>query len=170
MNPFLVDPVAQPNATVLPGDWNTASRARHSGRPFRYRAGRLVVAAAGLGASLGGTFVAYALDVNVASVAELERLRGIGPRTAQMIVQERERAGVFESLTDLSERVRGIGAQRVKVLQSGGLRVGTPDNTSASHRPGPQVVEGGFGASRQAGRDGVTPVLMPGVIVPAEHK
>ena len=170
MNPFLVDPVAIPITTVLPGEWNTISFARRPGRPFRYRAGKLALAAAGLGASLGATFVAHAIDVNVASVAELERLRGIGPRTAQMIIQERERAGAFESLTDLSERVRGIGAQRVKVLHSGGLRVGTPDNTSVSHPPGPQVVEGGLGAPRQAGRDGVTPALMPGVIVPAEHK
>jgi competence protein ComEA len=170
MNPFLVDPVAIPVTTKLSGEWKTISFARRSSRPFRYRAGKLALAAAGLGASLGGTFVAHAIDVNVASVAELERLRGIGPRTAQMIVQERERAGAFESLTDLSERVRGIGAQRVKVLHSVGLRVGTSDNTSVSHRPGPQVVDGGFGVSRQAGRDGVTPVLMPGVIVPAEHK
>ena len=170
MNPFLVDPVATPISTVLPGEWNTISFARRPSRPFRYRAGRLVAAAAGLGVSLGGTFAAYALDVNVASVAELERLRGIGPRTAQMIIQERERAGAFESLTDLSERVRGIGAQRVKVLHSGGLRVGTPEKTSVSHQPGPQVVEGGFGTSRQAGRDAVKPVLMPGVIAPAEHK
>ena len=170
MNPFLVDPVAKPIKTVPPSAGNTASFVRRPSRPFRYRAGRLAVAAAGLGASLGGTFAAYAIDVNVASVTELERLRGIGPRTAQMIIQERERAGAFESLTDLSDRVRGIGAQRVKVLQSVGLRVGAPGNTSIGPQHVPQKVDRGVGGSRQAGRDGVTPVLMPGVIVPAEHK
>jgi competence protein ComEA len=170
MNPFLVDPVATPITTVLSGEWNTISFARRPSRPFRYRAGRLAAAAAGLGVSLGGTFAAYALDVNVASVAELERLRGIGPRTAQMIIQERERAGAFESLTDLSDRVRGIGVQRVKVLQSVGLRVGTPDNTSVSHRYGPQAVDGGLNGPRHSERGGVTPVVMPGLIIPAEHK
>jgi hypothetical protein len=55
-------------------------------------------------------------------------------------------------------------------LQSGGLRVGTSDKTSVSHQTGTQVVEGGFGTPRQAGRDAVKPVLMPGVIAPAEHK
>lgn len=170
MNPFLVDPVATPITTVLPGEWDTISLARRPGRPFRYRAGKLALAAAGLGASLGATFVAYAIDVNVASVAELERLRGIGPRTAQMIIQERERAGAFESLTDLSDRVRGIGAQRVKVLQSVGLRVGTPDKSPVSHRYGPQAVDDGLNAPRHSERGGVTPVVMPGLIIPAEHK
>ena len=69
MNPFLVDPVATPISSVLPVEWNTISFARRPSRPFRYRAGRLVAAAAGLGVSLGGTFAAYELDVNVASVA-----------------------------------------------------------------------------------------------------
>ena len=170
MNPFLVDPVATPVTTMLPGEWKTISFARRSSRSFRYRAGKLALAAAGLGASLGGTFVAHAIDVNVASVAELERLRGIGPRTAQMIVQERERAGAFESLTDLSDRVRGIGAQRVKVLQSVGLRVGGSGDTSIGPQHVPQTVDRGVGGSRQAGRDGVTPVVMPGLIIPVEHK
>ena len=170
MNPFLVDPVAKPIKTVPPSAGNTASFVRRPSRPFRYRAGRLAVAAAGLGASLGGTFAAYAIDVNVASVAELERLRGIGPRTAQMIIQERERAGAFESLTDLSDRVRGIGAQRVKVLQSVGLRVGTSDKSSVSHRDGPQAVDGGLNGPRHSERGGVTPVVVPGLIIPVEHK
>ncbi len=168
MNPFLVDPVARPMAQTLSGEWNSLVPARRYARPFRYRAGRLAVAAAGLGAGLSSGFAAHALDVNVASVAELERLRGIGPRTAQMIIQERTRAGAFESLSDLSDRVRGLGAQRVKVLQSLGLRVGAADKPSLD-TVAPQE-DSSFSFSRQSSRDGVMPVLLPGVIVPPEHK
>lgn len=168
MNPFLVDPVALPMAQTFSGEWSSSLvPARRTARPYRYRAGRLAVAAVGLGAGLSSGFAAHALDVNVASVAELERLRGIGPRTAQMIIQERTRAGAFESLSDLSDRVRGLGAQRVKVLHNLGLRVGTADKRPAE---GAERKDSSFGSSRQSSRDGVVPVLLPGVIVPPEHK
>jgi competence protein ComEA len=64
-----------------------------------------------------------ALDVNTASVSQLESLRGIGPRTAKMIVHERSRAGAFESMEDLSDRVRGLGERRVSALRQAGLEV-----------------------------------------------
>jgi competence protein ComEA len=64
-----------------------------------------------------------ALDVNTASVRQLESLRGIGPRTAKMIVHERGRAGAFESMEDLSDRVRGLGERRVSALRQAGLEV-----------------------------------------------
>lgn len=168
MNPFLVDPVAVPMAQTFSNEWNPLDPVRRAARPFRYRAGRLAVAAAGLGAGLGGGFAAHALDVNVASVAELERLRGIGPRTAQMIIQERTRAGAFESFSDLSDRVRGLGVQRVKVLQSLGLRIGAADKASLAAGAAQESLS--FSVSRQSSRDGVMPVLLPGVIVPPENK
>jgi competence protein ComEA len=170
MNPFLVDPVARPITNPLAVEWNDVMSPRRSARPFRYRAGRLAVAAAGLGAGLSGGFAAYALDVNVASVAELERLRGIGPRTAQMIIQERTRAGAFESLSDLSDRVRGLGAQRVRVLQGLGLRAGSADASSPENPLGVTQELRDRRASRLPVRDAVTPELLPGRIIPAEHK
>ena len=54
---------------------------------------------------------ASAVDVNSATAQQLESVSGIGPSTARTIVQERERAGAFESLDDLAERVRGIGEE-----------------------------------------------------------
>jgi competence protein ComEA len=130
----------------------------------------LAVAAAGIGAGLSSGFAAHALDVNVASIAELERLRGIGPRTAQMIIHERTRAGAFESLSDLSDRVRGLGAQRIKTLQKLGLRVGKADTPALPPQAEVQEEERSWGVSRRSNRDAVTPVLLPGVIVPAAHK
>lgn len=67
---------------------------------------------------------AYALDANVATIEQLEAINGVGPRTAKIIVQERERAGPFESLEDLSDRVRGIGRKRLGRLRAAGLTVG----------------------------------------------
>lgn len=65
-----------------------------------------------------------ALDVNTASVEQLESLNGVGPGTAKTIIQERERAGPFESLEDLSDRVRGIGRKRLGRLRAAGLSAG----------------------------------------------
>lgn len=69
-------------------------------------------------------FSACAMDVNTASLAQLETLHGVGPRTAKTIIQERERGGSFSSLEDLSDRVRGIGKKRLARLRSAGLTAG----------------------------------------------
>ncbi|AOB33814.1 hypothetical protein AKI39_17100 [Bordetella sp. H567] len=66
---------------------------------------------------------ARALDVNSATVDQLRAIRGVGPKTAETIVKERERGGRFESMEDLSERVRGIGPRRAQALEAAGLRV-----------------------------------------------
>jgi len=76
---------------------------------------------------------ANALDVNTASSEQLQTLRGIGDKTAHIIVQERERGGHFVSLQDLSDRVRGIGPKRLESLQAAGLTVeATPTPPPAS--------------------------------------
>jgi competence protein ComEA len=74
---------------------------------------------------------ANALDVNQASAQQLEGIRGIGPRTAEIIVGERERGGKFESFEDLAERVRGIGLKKAQALESAGLQVGPGAAASA---------------------------------------
>lgn len=56
------------------------------------------------------------IDVNLASVAELDRLPGVGPGLAARIVEERERAGAFDSAPDLRS-VRGIGATLLAKLE-----------------------------------------------------
>lgn len=66
---------------------------------------------------------AVGMDLNQATSNQLQSLPGIGPKTAAMIVQERERGGAFTSLEDLSDRVRGIGPKRLEALQEAGLQV-----------------------------------------------
>jgi competence protein ComEA len=82
---------------------------------------------------LAATSPTQALDVNTASAGQLESLRGIGPRTAKMIVHERSRAGAYESMEDLSDRVRGLGERRVRALRQAGLEV-------KSSKVGPSVL------------------------------
>ncbi|OMF22415.1 hypothetical protein BK133_26415 [Paenibacillus sp. FSL H8-0548] len=53
------------------------------------------------------------LDINRATAAELDGLKGIGPAKAQAIIEDRERNGSFTSAEDLL-RVKGIGE---KLLQ-----------------------------------------------------
>jgi len=48
------------------------------------------------------------LDLNRATAAELDELKGIGPSKAQAIIEDRERNGFFASVEDLL-RVKGIG-------------------------------------------------------------
>lgn len=55
------------------------------------------------------------VDVNTATVAELERLPHVGPSLAARIVEEREAHGPFHRREDLS-RVKGIGPKMLETL------------------------------------------------------
>lgn len=57
----------------------------------------------------------WTVDVNRASIAELQLLPGVGPVRAEAIVLERVRRGAFVSLADLS-RVDGLGPQTVEEI------------------------------------------------------
>jgi len=55
------------------------------------------------------------IDINTASVEELDTLPGIGPKTAQAIVAYRETQGKFTSAEDLLQ-VRGIGPKKLAAV------------------------------------------------------
>jgi competence protein ComEA len=65
----------------------------------------------GAGAVSGGK-----VDLNTATVADLDTLPGVGPATAAKIVADREENGPFRTPEDLM-RVPGIGAKRFDVLK-----------------------------------------------------
>jgi competence protein ComEA len=56
------------------------------------------------------------VHLNTASVAELDELPGVGPVTAQKIVDYREKHGAFSSLEDL-DAIPGIGAAKIEQLR-----------------------------------------------------
>ena len=112
MNPFLYDTVAKPLSEPELAKLTYAAKTS-------CRAGMIaLMTVAGM-----GSLSAHALDVNAASADELQKIKGVGPRTAQIIVQERQRAGHFESMQDLSERVRGIGLKKLQTMQQAGLSI-----------------------------------------------
>lgn len=102
-----------------------------------------VVLTAGLGvAGILMPTQSKALDLNTATMQDLQSLNGIGPKTAAMIVDERTRGGKFSSLSDLSDRVRGIGPKRAAALQAAGLTVG-PDGGGEGKTKPPQASKKG---------------------------
>lgn len=64
-----------------------------------------------------------AVDVNKASEAELDGIKGIGPATTRLIVAERQKAE-FKSWEDLIARVRGVGAKSAAKFSADGMTVG----------------------------------------------
>jgi competence protein ComEA len=63
-----------------------------------------------------------AVDVNKASEAELDALKGIGPVTSKAILAERKK-GDFKSWQDFISRVKGVGDKRAAKFSEEGLTV-----------------------------------------------
>ena len=68
-------------------------------------------------------FAAYAaVDVNKATAAELDAIKGIGPVTSKAIVDERKK-GDFKNWDDLITRVKGVGEGNAAKFSAEGLTV-----------------------------------------------
>ena len=76
--------------------------------------GWLLVASASVGAQT--------LDIAQAREIDLDGLRGLGPSTTRLILQERERQP-FRNWKDLMKRTSGIGPKKAAQLSEQGLRV-----------------------------------------------
>jgi competence protein ComEA len=63
-----------------------------------------------------------AVDVNKASAAELDSVKGIGPAISAKIVDERKK-GAFKDWDDFITRVQGVGDKNAVKLSEGGLTV-----------------------------------------------
>jgi competence protein ComEA len=61
-----------------------------------------------------------AVDVNKATEAELDSVKGIGPVTSKLIMSERKK-GEFKDWQDFINRVKGIGDSRAAKLSAEGL-------------------------------------------------
>lgn len=64
-----------------------------------------------------------AVDVNKATAAELDGVKGIGPATSKTIVDERKKGGDFKSWDDFISRTKGIGETKAASLSKEGLTV-----------------------------------------------
>ena len=74
-----------------------------------------------LGAFVAATAFA-AVDVNKASLADLESIKGIGPTTSAQILGERQKAP-FKDWNDLTTRVKGVGDASAAKFSQNGLTV-----------------------------------------------
>jgi competence ComEA-like helix-hairpin-helix protein len=105
------------------------------------------------------------IDVNTASAAELEQVKGIGPRTAQRIIEARETGGRFRDAEDLRKRVTGIGPAKVKSMSAGGLNIPVAQGSVSpgdSARPRPEMIVGQPPGKREARRGSLTSLPPPG--------
>lgn len=66
---------------------------------------------------------ANSVDVNTASLQELDSIKGIGPKMATLIIEARKNGGNFKSYSDLAERVKGLGLKKIKSLRIAGLEI-----------------------------------------------
>ena len=79
------------------------------------------IIAAALGLFVAAAFAA-SIDVNKATQAELEGLKGVGPGIATKIMDERKKSQ-FKDWNDLVDRVKGIGDANAAKLSIEGLTV-----------------------------------------------
>lgn len=83
----------------------------------------------------GFAFAGTPIDVNTATEAQLEGLKGIGPAKAKTIIEYRTKNGPFKSVDDL-EKVKGIGKKtidgfRADVTVGGGAAAPAPAKAEA---------------------------------------
>ena len=90
--------------------------------------------------ALASAFAFAAVDVNKASQAELESIKGIGPSMSTKIIDARK-TGAFKDWTDLQTRVKGVGPGNSAKFSAEGLTVsGAPLNATAVAAKAPAAV------------------------------
>jgi len=88
----------------------------------------------------------HPVNLNTASSAELQQVPGIGPSTAEKILQARKSYGAFKSADDL-QAIRGIGPKKLDKMrkyltvgkppqsQKPSAHAGAPSKTAAATKP-----------------------------------
>lgn len=102
-----------------------------------------------------------AVDVNQASQAELETVKGIGPGLSGKILDARK-TGAFKDWDDLVDRVGGVGPGNAAKFSRAGLTVGnvayssmpaaTPDKSSKARKSDAPAVKPDGAAAKPAPR------------------
>lgn len=105
--------------------------------------------ATGLALLSGAAFAAT--DVNRATVAELESLKGIGPGLSSRLADERK-AAEFKDWSDLVTRVKGIGPGNARKFSDAGLTVNGQayQGEALAAAKAPKAAKGGDKAAEKA--------------------
>ena len=81
-----------------------------------------------------------AVDINSASEADLDKIKGVGPAKAKAIADERKKNGPFKNLDDVAARVKGIGEKTVaEWKKSGEVTVGGAPVSKAATKQAPKA-------------------------------
>ena len=115
----MVDGVAAAGGALVEADvgaLNLAAVVADGQRVFVPRAGEAVPPDIGPSPAPGSSVPAGPVDLNAATAVELDRLPGIGPATAQAVVDHRDANGPFATVDDL-EAVRGIGPAKLEAIR-----------------------------------------------------
>lgn len=107
----LIDAAGGPTPDADVDQLNLAAPVADGERVYVPRAGEIVPGDPGNGDSPKGP-----LDLNTATLDQLDELPGIGPATAKAIIDERDRRGGFTSVEELLD-VRGIGPAKLEQLR-----------------------------------------------------
>lgn len=108
----VIDAAGGPTADADVEQLNLAAPVVDGSRIYVPRFGEIAPAVSGASAAADEG----PLDLNAATLEQLDALPGIGPTTAQAILDERERRGGFRSVDELLE-VRGIGPAKLEQLR-----------------------------------------------------
>lgn len=87
-----------------------------------------------------------AVDLNTASQAQLETIKGVGPAKAKAILEYRAKNGPFKSVDDL-DKVKGFGKKTVDKMRPEVTVGGSAGGTMSSRMPAPNT---GAGAKMNA--------------------
>jgi competence protein ComEA len=107
----VADAIAAAGGALRPGDIATIDLAA------KVADGQLVLVGVPGAATGGEASAAGPVDINTATVDQLDALPGVGPVLAQRIVDYREAHGGFRSVDDL-QQVPGIGARKFADLKN----------------------------------------------------
>jgi competence protein ComEA len=76
-----------------------------------------------------------AVDVNKATAAELDSIKGVGPGISAKILAEKKKGGDFKNWEDLVTRVNGIGEKNSVKLSAEGMTVGGQSYKGVAAKP-----------------------------------
>lgn len=82
-----------------------------------FAAGRVLAEQPKATLQLQGQNQASMVNINKATAAELDSIRGIGPALAEKIIKYREQNGAFKSVDDLA-KIRGISGAKFEKIKS----------------------------------------------------